>query len=186
MAEIPFITNGDFGQGEIAHGFFGRRGGVSAGIYESLNCGLGSGDDPEKVRENRGRVAQALGVTARGLITAHQIHSDLCTIVTEPWSEEQRPKVDAMATDVPGIALGILTADCAPVLFSAVDRDRRPLIAAAHAGWGGALRGILETTQAALHTMGAVSIRACIGPCIRQDSYEVRKISATLSCATIR
>jgi YfiH family protein len=173
MSDIPCLQQDGFGGADIRHGFFGRRGGIGTGLYESLNCGLGTKDDVQTVRENRARVAARLGLAPHDLVTAHQIHSDTCLIVSEPWPQEERPRADAMATDTPGIALGILTADCAPVLFSAVNRDGLPLIGAAHAGWGGALRGVLESTQAALHSLGAVSIHACIGPCIAQESYEV-------------
>jgi YfiH family protein len=173
MSELPFIKQDGFGNADVRHGFFGRRGGASKGLYDSLNCGLGSKDEAADVRENRSRAAAAFGLTPHDLITAHQVHSDRCIIVGQPWAEEARPEVDAMVTDTPGIMLGVLTADCAPVLFSALNRDGLPVIGAAHAGWGGALRGVLENTQAALHSLGAIDIHACIGPCIQQASYEV-------------
>jgi hypothetical protein len=152
----------------IAHGFFGRTGGVSTGIYESLNCGPGSGDDPAAVAENRRRVRETLGVAT--LNTLHQIHSSAVVTATEPW--QQGPQADAMVTTMPGIALGILTADCAPVLFA--DAQAR-VIGAAHAGWKGALGGVLEATLAAMEALGAqrARIAAAIGPCIAQASYEV-------------
>lgn len=154
--------------GRIVHGFFGSTGGVSTGLYDSLNCGPGSKDDPEAIKENRHRVAQALGREAE-LVTLSQIHSN--TVHTMPvW--EARPAGDAMVTATPGLALGILTADCAPVLFA--DTKAR-VIGAAHAGWKGALSGVLEATVAAMEKLGAqrVRIAAAIGPCISQQNYEV-------------
>jgi polyphenol oxidase len=154
--------------GKIAHGFFGRTGGVSTGIYASLNCGPGSGDAPASVGENRARVAQHLGAE---LVTLYQIHSDKAVNVNAPWGND-RPQADAMATATPDIALGILTADCAPVLFA--DHQAR-VIGAAHAGWKGALGGVIESVLAAMENLGAnrARIAAAIGPCIAQDSYEV-------------
>jgi len=151
----------------IAHGFFGRRGGVSSGIYGSLNCGPGSGDDLAAVGENRRRVADALGGT---LVTLHQIHSASAVTVREPC--ERGPQADAMATNVPGLALGILTADCAPVLLSDTEAG---VIAAAHAGWKGAFTGVLESAIAEMESLGArrARIAAAIGPCISQRNYEV-------------
>jgi polyphenol oxidase len=152
----------------IAHGFFGRTGGVSTGIYESLNCGPGSGDDPAHVRENRRRVRDALSAAA--LNTLYQVHSPTVAAVTAPW--EQGPQADAMVTAVPGIALGILTADCAPILLA--DPQAR-VIGAAHAGWKGAIGGVAEAAVAAMERLGAARgrIAAAIGPCISQASYEV-------------
>jgi polyphenol oxidase len=152
----------------IGHGFFGRTGGVSEGIFESLNCGPGSGDDPAHVAENRRRVREALG--AEALNTLYQVHSANVATVIEAWT--QGPQADGMATSVPGIALGILTADCAPVLFA--DAEAR-VIGAAHAGWKGALGGVLEATLAAMERLGAARgrIAAAIGPCISQVNYEV-------------
>src|SRR5689334_9291538 len=120
----------------IAHGFFTRRGGVSRGIYASLNCGLGSQDDAAAVRENRARVAARLG--AHSLLTAHQIHSPTAIVVREAWPESERPRADALITSTPGIALGVLAADCMPVLFAEPEAG---VVAAAHAGWRGALGG---------------------------------------------
>jgi len=153
----------------IAHGFFGRTGGVSEGAYASLNCGPGSDDDPAKVRENRNRVRDTLG--AAQLLTAYQIHSADAVAVDKPWDGE-RPRADGMATATPGIALGILTADCAPVLFA--DQEAR-VIGAAHAGWKGAIGGIVESTIAAMESLGAdrARIKAAVGPCIGQANYEV-------------
>lgn len=156
----------------IRHAFFTRTGGVSTGIYASLNCGLGSGDAPAAVAENRARAAARLDTPAGRLITCHQIHSATCVTVTEPWTPGAGPQADAMATATPGILLGILTADCAPVLFA--DPKAR-VIGAAHAGWKGAKSGVLEATIAAMAALGARSNRivAAIGPCIAQRSYEV-------------
>jgi YfiH family protein len=152
----------------IVHGFFGRAGGVSEGIYASLNCGLGSGDLPPLIAENRRRVRAALGVAT--LNTLYQVHSPAVVTVTEGW--ERGPEADAMVTAVPGIALGILTADCAPVLFA--DPAAR-VIGAAHAGWKGALGGVLEATLAAMEALGAQRqhVVAAVGPCISQANYEV-------------
>ncbi len=153
----------------IAHGFFGRTGGVSTGIFASLNCGPGSGDDRAAVIENRRRVSDALGAQ---LINVHQIHSGTAVTVSEPWPLGDGPKADAMVTKTPGIALGILTADCAPVLF--VDPEAH-VIGAAHAGWKGAFGGVLEATLTAMEGLGGARarIRAAIGPCISQENYEV-------------
>ena len=153
----------------VCHGFFTREGGVSAGIYANLNCGPGSGDDAAAVAENRARVAAHLGATA--LLSLNQVHSPEVVVVTEP-SEGERPRADAMVTDRPGIALGILTADCAPVLFA--ERDAR-VVGAAHAGWKGAVSGVVEATLAAMTELGARRERivAAIGPTISQRAYEV-------------
>jgi len=155
----------------IAHGFFGREGGVSSGLYESLNCGPGSSDDPKAVTENRRLVAATLAPDVQGarLISLSQIHS--AVVHTLPaW--EERPEGDAMVTATPGLALGILTADCAPVLLA--DPKAR-VIGAAHAGWKGALAGVLEAALEAMEKLGASRDRidAAIGPCISQDNYEV-------------
>jgi YfiH family protein len=158
----------------IAHGFFGRDGGVSTGLYESLNCGPGSSDAPEAVAENRRRVAAALaGAETPQLVSLSQIHSPI--VHTLPaWGDNQsgRPEGDAMVTATPGLALGILTADCAPVLL--VDPGAQ-VIGAAHAGWKGALGGVLEATLEAMEKLGALRdrIQAVIGPCISQQNYEV-------------
>lgn len=152
----------------ITHGFFGRQGGVSEGIYASLNCGAGSKDIPEHVVENKRRVLGELGGT--NLLTLYQIHSPNAVIVTEPW--QQAPQADAMATNLPGLALGILTADCAPVLFA--DSTAR-VIGAAHAGWKGAVSGVIEAVLEKMESLGAdrARIAAAIGPCISQTNYEV-------------
>ncbi|MBU6297195.1 MAG: peptidoglycan editing factor PgeF [Alphaproteobacteria bacterium] len=155
----------------IVHGFFGRQGGVSDGIYASLNCGPGSDDDRAKVIENRRRVMAALGANLQ-LATLYQIHSAEVVPVTAAWNIGEAPQADAMVTNVPGIALGVLTADCAPVLFADA---RACVIGAAHAGWKGAQGGIIEATVEAMEKLGAVRgrIAAAIGPCISQASYEV-------------
>jgi NADH dehydrogenase [ubiquinone] 1 alpha subcomplex assembly factor 7 len=156
---------------EIEHGFFGRRGGVSDGVYKSLNCGPGSGDDRAKVIENR---ATAVGFVAPNakLVTVHQIHSATCVTVTEAWELGEGPQADAMVTDQREIALGILTADCAPVLFADAEAN---VIGAAHAGWKGALGGVTDSTIAAMEKLGTKRSRiiAAVGPCISQANYEV-------------
>jgi len=155
----------------IAHGFFGRKGGVSTGLYESLNCGPGSGDDRASVIENRARAIAALGPGTK-LVTLYQIHSTQAVMVTAPWEIADNPKADAFATNKSGIALGILTADCAPILLTDADAH---VIGAAHAGWGGALAGVTESVVTAMEHLGAKRerIAAAIGPCITQPSYEV-------------
>ena len=161
------------GLGGIAHGFFGRTGGVSTGLYDSLNCGPGSSDDARAVAENRRLVTAALAPGA-ALISLSQIHSPLVHTLTDV--PLQRPEGDAMVTATPGLALGILTADCAPVLLA---DPHAKVIGAAHAGWKGALGkdggGVLEAALAAMEKLGAVRqrIQAAIGPCISQDNYEV-------------
>ncbi len=152
----------------VGHGFFGRQGGASQGVYRSLNCGPGSDDARKHVMENRRRVITELG--GANLLTLHQVHSPNAIIVTEPW--EQGPQADAMATNVPGVALGILTADCAPVLFA--DPVAR-VIGAAHAGWKGAYSGVIESVLEKMESLGATRsfIAAAIGPCISQPNYEV-------------
>ena len=156
----------------LRHAFFTREGGVSDGIYTGLNGGLGSYDDPAKVRENRARMAALLGVTAEHLISAHQTHSPDAIVATGPWQNTARPKADAIVTANEGLAVGVTTADCGPVLF--VDPNAR-VIGAAHAGWKGALTGILESTIDAMEKLGADRrlMVVAIGPLIRQQSYEV-------------
>jgi YfiH family protein len=155
----------------VAHGFFGRRGGVSAGDLASLNCGLGSGDDPALIAENRRRVADAAlpGATLAGL---YQVHGNRCVIVDEQTDPAARPEADALATRTPGLLLGILTADCVPVLFA--DREAG-VVGAAHAGWKGAIAGVTDATIEAMESLGAsrTGIVAAIGPCIGRASYEV-------------
>jgi polyphenol oxidase len=156
----------------IPHGFFGRRGGVSTGLYDSLNCGLGSKDDPVLVRENRDRVGRALGADGAHVLTCHQVHSADAVIVDAPWPAGAQPRADALVTKTPGLVLGALAADCMPILFA----DRQAgVIAAAHAGWKGALAGVEVTTVRAMETLGAERSRICavIGPCISGAAYEV-------------
>jgi polyphenol oxidase len=166
------ITLGALDSGGLRHGFFTRAGGVSGGLFASLNCGFGSGDTESNVAENRRRVAAEVGAAPERLITCYQFHSAEAVVVDKPWRHADRPRADAMATRETGIALGILTADCAPVLFA--DAEAR-VIGAAHAGWRGALSGVLEATVAAMVTLGAAPerIAAGIGPCIGRASYEV-------------
>lgn len=156
----------------LPHGFLGRRGGVSAGDVAGLNVGPGSGDDPRVIAENRARAIAAVRPGAR-LVTVHQVHSPDCVVVGEdPWSDEGRPRADALVTDRPGLLLGILTADCAPVLLA----DRKAgVIGAAHAGWKGAIGGVTDSTVAAMVALGARPGRivAVVGPCIARPSYEV-------------
>ncbi len=156
----------------LRHAFFTREGGASNGVYESLNGGLGSNDDPAIVAENRRRMAEQMGVAADRLINAHQVHSPDAVVATGPWETSARPKADALVTATRNLAIGVTTADCGPILF--VDPQAR-VIGAAHAGWKGALTGILESTVAAMEGLGAERSRilAAIGPLIRQESYEV-------------
>jgi YfiH family protein len=155
----------------VAHGFFGREGGVSTGLYASLNCGPGSRDDPAAVAENRGRAVAALAPGAQ-LVSLSQIHSPFVHLVGPEWDAARHPEGDGMATATPGMALGVLTADCAPVLFA--DPQAR-VIGAAHAGWKGAFGGVLEATLAAMESLGAQreNTHAAIGPCISAANYEV-------------
>ncbi len=155
---------------DAAHGFFGRTDGVSTGIFASLNCGPGSNDDLAAVTANRERVREALA--AAHLVTLHQVHSADAVIVNAPWEMGQGPHADAMATATPGIALGILTADCAPVLLADAEAG---VVGAAHAGWKGAFTGVIESVLTAMETLGAQRERvaAAVGPCIARDSYEV-------------
>ena len=152
------------------HGFFTRKGGVSTGPYASLNCSLSGQDARDAVLENRARVARMLGADPARLVGLHQVHGDAAIPVTEPWRHGEGPQADAMVTDRPGIALGIVTADCAPVLFA---DSAAGVIGAAHAGWRGAVGGVLEATISAMRELGAREIIAAIGPCIVQASYEV-------------
>lgn len=155
----------------IAHAFFGRKGGVSSGFYDSLNCGPGSSDLRTSVIENRARATAALSPKAK-LVTLYQMHSAQAVTVCAPWEIADNPKADAIATNKRGIALGILTADCAPILLADAQAH---VIGAAHAGWGGALAGVTESVVAAMESLGAKreQITAAIGPCISQPSYEV-------------
>jgi len=156
----------------LRHAFFTRDGGVSDGVYAGLNGGLGSNDDPERVRENRRRMAEHIGVMPTQLLSVHQVHSPDAVVATGPWQGVARPKADAIVTANPGLAISVTTADCGPILL--VDPNAR-VIAAAHAGWKGALTGIVESTIRAMEKLGAERGRtvAAIGPLIRQQSYEV-------------
>lgn len=156
---------------DVRHGFFGRRGGVSSGIYASLNAGTGSNDDPAATRENRARIAAAFGAAPDHLIGVHQVHSPTAVFVDAPWSGD-RPHADALVTTTPGLVISVLTADCTPVLLA--DREAG-VIGAAHAGWKGAISGVLESTIALMQEHGArrERIAAAIGPTIRHASYEV-------------
>ena len=157
--------------GDVPHGFLGRRGGVSRGWTAGLNTGLGSGDDSDAVARNRALAAEAV-LPGAALIGLHQIHSADCVTVSEAWSDDARPRADALVTDRPDILLGILTADCAPVLLA--DREAG-VVGAAHAGWRGALAGVTDRTIEAMEALGAraTAIVATVGPCIARDSYEV-------------
>src|SRR6201995_1823533 len=156
----------------LRHAFFSREGGVSGGIYAGLNGGLGSNDDPAHVAENRRRMAEQMGVAPTHLVGVHQIHSPDALVATGPWHSADRPKADGLVTKSEGLAITVTTADCGPILF--VDPKAR-VIGAAHAGWKGALTGVLESTIDAMEKLGAErsGMVAAIGPLIRQPSYEV-------------
>jgi hypothetical protein len=156
----------------LRHAFFSREGGVSQGIYASLNAGVGSRDDPEHVAENRRRMAEQMGVPPTHFLTLHQTHSPDVVLASHPWDAASRPRADAIVTRIEGLAIGASAADCGPILL--VDPTAR-VIGAAHAGWKGALTGILESTIAAMEKLGAErnGMIAAIGPLIRQPSYEV-------------
>jgi YfiH family protein len=156
----------------IRHAFFTREGGVSDGIYQSLNGGIGSNDAPENVKENRARMAKALGVAPTHFVSCYQVHSPDVIVATEPWTRENAPRADAIVTRTPGLAIGVSTADCGPVLFADGEAN---VVGAAHAGWKGALTGVVEATIAAMEKLGASrgNISAAIGPLIRQPNYEV-------------
>lgn len=154
------------------HGFFTREGGVSEGIYASLNAGLSSGDDKEKVIKNRVRIAEKLGVKVENLCVASQIHSADALVVDTPWPADQPPEADALITDKPGIAVSVLTADCLPILLA---DTQHKVVAAVHAGWKGAFGGVIEAALEKMESLGADKnhIIAAIGPAIAQGSYEV-------------
>jgi len=172
---VPFLTSDALGEASgVSHAFFTRKGGVSGGIYDSLNMGYGSDDETDCVFENRGRAARVFDLQADDLVTLYQVHSPDCVVVeTNAWMlEGDAPKADAMVTATPGVALGVCTADCGPVLFA----DRKGgVVGAAHAGWKGAFTGVLESTISAMETLGSKKddIVAAVGPCIGQASYEV-------------
>ncbi len=167
---IPFISATSLSHPRIRHAFFTREGGVSSGVYASLNGGTGSNDEPKNVGENRNRMAAALGVSGERLLVPFQIHSADAMIVDEPWSE--RPRCDGVVTNVTGLALGVTGADCGILLMSDA---RAGVIAAAHAGWKGALTGIVEATIARMEEAGArrADIAIALGPTIGARSYEV-------------
>ena len=156
----------------VRHGFLTRQGGVSSGIYASLNCGYGSNDQPDNVTENRRRALAMVALPPEALATTYQVHSAEAVEVRKPWPLDARPKVDAMVTTQPGIALGIATADCAPVLLA---DPVAGVIGAAHAGWRGAVNGVIEAVVRSMVERGAepARMRAAVGPCIAQSSYEV-------------
>jgi len=168
MLQAPSLSN----LTQVRHAFFTRDGGVSHGIYASLNGGVGSNDAPEKVAENRARMAEALGVAPDRLLTPYQIHSADVAVADEPWTHEARPRADAIVTRTPGLAIGVSTADCGPLLFA---DNEAGVIGAAHAGWRGAFTGVIEATIAAMEKLGAERSRiaAALGPTISQQNYEV-------------
>ena len=168
MAEVEVIRAA--GLAGVPHGFLGRRGGVSHGAVAGLNVGLGSADDPAAVSENRRRAASAVLDGAR-LVTCYQVHSARCLVARE-WDDAARPEADALVTDRPGLLLGVLTADCAPVLLADIAAG---VVGAAHAGWKGALGGVTDATVVEMERLGADRARivAAVGPCIGRASYEV-------------
>jgi hypothetical protein len=168
----PFLTAATLTLPGIAHAFFTRSGGVSEGVYASLNGGVGSRDVSAAVAENRARMAAALGVSADRLAVPYQVHSADAIAISAPWACDARPRCDGVATSAPGLALGVTGADCGMVLFA--DPEAR-VVGAAHAGWKGALNGVVEATVAAMVRLGAErgAISAALGPCIAQRSYEV-------------
>jgi len=166
---LPVVTSPLLELEGVRHAFFTRQGGVSTGIYESLNVGRGSADDPADVAENRARCAAHLGAPPQALSTCYQIHSATALVAETPWGEA-RPEGDGVATTRTDVVCGALAADCAPILFA--DAQAR-VVAAAHAGWKGALGGIAEATVARMRELGADRIVAVIGPCIGPASYEV-------------
>lgn len=173
MGRANFITSENLENvAGIRHGFFTREGGVSTGLYAGLNCGFGSNDDPNDVATNRARVAAEMAVDPEKLLTVYQVHSPSVVVVDAPWHREAAPQADAMVCTRPGIAIGILVADCAPVLFADPEAG---IVAGAHAGWKGAVGGVVEATVEAMQAKGAdpANICAAVGPCIHQESYEV-------------
>jgi len=166
---VPVVRAGIFGG--LPHGFLGRQGGVSQGMHGGLNVGLGSDDDRAAITENRRRAVEAVA-PGYDLVTVHQVHSADAVVATAAWPDDARPRADAIVTDRPGLLLGILTADCAPILFADAQAG---VIGAAHAGWKGAIGGVTDATLDAMETLGARRdhIVAAIGPCIARASYEV-------------
>lgn len=172
MSDVAPVQSSLLSQQAVQHGFFSRRNGVSKGIYESLNAGLGSDDSREDVLQNRTRISGFFNKEPQFLVTPYQVHSAEALEVTTPWDADTRPKVDALVTRNPDIVIGILTADCGPVLFADPENG---VVAAAHAGWKGATSGVLENTISAMVKVGAnrSSITAVLGPTISQKNYEV-------------
>jgi polyphenol oxidase len=168
--DLDAVLSGE--QSGVRHRFFTRAGGVSRGLYDSLNCGAGSQDDSEHVAENRAIVARGMGAAPESLMTVYQCHTALVEVVEKPWSRQDAPVADAMVTARPGLVLGVLTADCAPVLFA--DLEGR-VVGAAHAGWRGASGGVIEATIEAMERLGArrERLHAIVGPAISQEAYEV-------------
>jgi YfiH family protein len=168
----PFLTHPAFSFPRIRYGFFTREGGMSEGFFASLNCGANGKDNPAHVARNLRRVAEAVEAADENLVFCRQIHSKIVHEIKTPWVREDRPQGDALVTDAPAIALGVLSADCAPVLFHDPVKN---IIGAAHAGWKGAVGGVGEETITAMERKGsqAKDIHAVIGPCIQQNSYEV-------------
>ena len=166
---VEVVTSRDLGG--VRHGFLGRQGGVSIGAVTGLNVGIGSSDNPAEIAENRRRAVEAVAPGA-ALVTAYQVHSADVVVAQGRWPDDARPHADAIVTDRPGLALGIVTADCAPVLLADAEAG---VIGAAHAGWKGALGGVTDATIAAMEALGARRDRiiAAVGPCIVQSSYEV-------------
>jgi len=171
-AEVAFLAADNLKAAGVAHGFFLRTGGVSEGIYASLNCGRGSADGKDRVEENRARVAARLGAEPGRLTGPKQAHTAKALIVTTPWKPGEAPEADAVVTNVRGLAVCVLTADCAPILLADPEAG---VIAAAHAGWKGAKGGVIESAIEAMESLGARldRISAAIGPAISQAAYEV-------------
>ena len=170
MSLAKYLTLEALAARGVRHAFFTREGGVSEGVYASLNGGVGSQDAPEAVSQNRARMAAALGVAPERLLVPYQVHSPDVVTVSAPWAAGDRPRCDGIVTAARGLALGVTGADCGMILFADADAG---VIGAAHAGWKGALNGIVEATVAAMGKLGAVNICAALGPCIAQASYEV-------------
>jgi polyphenol oxidase len=172
VSAAPFLTAESLRIPSVAHGFFTRVGGISQGVYASLNGGVGSRDAPEAVTENRARIAAAVGAAPERLAVPYQLHSPDAVAITEPWLHGARPRCDALVTATPGLALGVTGADCGMILFA---DQRARVIGAAHAGWKGALTGVIEATVTAMEGLGArrADIVAALGPCIGPRSYEV-------------
>ena len=173
---LKFYTENNFVSSDdtsVSYGFFTRIGGGGTGIYKGLNCGTGSNDLPDNIVKNRNLVAKEIGVDSNNLLSTYQVHGSKVILVKKAWSE--RPQADAMVTDIAGLALGILTADCIPVLFVGKKENGEAVIGAAHAGWKGAVYGVLENTVSEMVKLGTQkeTIKACVGPCIGRNFYEV-------------